>query len=195
MIAAAAVALIAGGGGPAAAATGQESEAPAAVAPLPYRVGGPFSLIDHTGQPQSDADFRGEYLILYFGYTACPNTCSTALAFIAGALDALGDEGDRVRPLFITVDPEYDTLDRLAAFVGRIHPRLMGLTGDPRELARLRAAYRIEAREVEDKGGFERLVDHTPVSYLVGPGGRVLTLFPPIIPPARLAGLIRRYLR
>lgn len=161
---------------------------------LPLDVGGPFSLVDHLGRRRTDEDFRGAFLIVYFGYTSCPYTCPTAVQNIAGAMDALGDDARKVRPLFVTVDPAYDTPQRLAAYVRRIHPRMLGLTGSSEELDRVLTAYRVQAREVEDRGGFERLFDHSPIGYLIGPEGKVLTLLPPILSPDRMAEIVRGHM-
>ena len=157
--------------------------------PLPFEVGGPFALIDHNGAPRDHADFQGQAQIVYFGYTACPNTCSTALATIAAALDDRAASGADVGAIFITVDPAHDTPARLAEFVPRIHPRLVGLTGDRADIARVQQAWRIDANQVA-----AGLFDHAPVAYLMGPESEVLTLFPPILPPERLAAIIRGYL-
>lgn len=190
-IAAAAVALYPGVGrdGPGAALAAAADKA------LPFAVGGPFALIDHTGTPRSRADFRGQYSIVYFGYTACPYTCSMTHATIAAALDDLAAGGDAVGALFITVDPEHDTPARLADLVARVHPRLIGLTGEADEIERVQRAYRIGARRVAGAGGFTRLFEHSPMAYLMGPDGDILTLFPPILPPQRLAEIVRSYIR
>ncbi len=157
--------------------------------PLPFEVGGPFALIDHNGVQRGRTDFQGQAQIVYSGYTACPNTCSTALVTIAAVLDDLAASGADVGAIFITVDPAHDTPARLADFVPRIHPRLVGLTGDRAEIARVQRAWRIGANQVA-----AGLIDHAPMAYLMGPGGEVLTLFPPILPPERLAAIIRGYL-
>ena len=161
---------------------------------LPFEVGGPFALVDHTGRPRTRADFRGQYSIVYFGYTACPNTCSMTHATIAAALDELAAGGDEVGALFITVDPEHDTPARLADFVARVHPRLVGLTGGADEIERVQRAYRIGARQRAGAGGLARLFEHSPMAYLMGPDGDILTLFPPTLPPQRLAAIVRGYL-
>ena len=153
-----------------------------------------FSLIDHTGARRSDDDFRGRYMLVYFGYTACPNTCGIALASIAESLDRLGVTAARIAPLFITVDPEHDTPARLSAYVERFHPDLIGLTGMPEDVRRVLANFRIEATPVSDPGAFERLVNHTPFIYLFGPEGALLTFLPPIVPSERMAEIIASYI-
>ena len=87
-------------------------------------IGGPFALIDHTGRPRTDADFRGKLLLIYFGFTYCSDACPTDLQAIATALDRLGPMGEAVQPLFVTVDPEKDTPEQLSAYVALFHPRL-----------------------------------------------------------------------
>lgn len=100
-----------------------------------------------------------------------------------------------MRPLFITVDPAFDTPARLAAYVDRIHPRLLGLTGSRADIDGVLDAYRVHAREAEESGGYERLFEHSPIAYLVGPDGRVATILPPVLGPARMAEIVRRYMR
>ncbi|MEE9208820.1 MAG: SCO family protein, partial [Kiloniellales bacterium] len=107
----------------------------------------------------------------------------------------LAATGDEVGALFITVDPEHDTPARLADFVARVHPRLVGLTGEVDEIERVQRAYRIGARQRAGTGGFTRLFEHSPIAYLMGPEGDILTLFPPILPPERLAAIVRGYMR
>jgi cytochrome oxidase Cu insertion factor (SCO1/SenC/PrrC family) len=84
-------------------------------------IGGPFDLIDQTGRRRTDADFRGKLLLLYFGYTYCPDVCPTDLMAIAAAVDQLGPAGENIQPLFITIDPERDTVEQLAGYVGAFH--------------------------------------------------------------------------
>ncbi len=167
---------------------------PASGDALPFELGGPFSLIDHTGERRSREDFHGEYRIVYFGYTKCPYTCSTAAANIAAVLDRLADGGDLIGALFITIDPAYDTPERLGEYVVRIHPRMIGLTGAPAEIERVAESFQVHAREAADKGGFERLFDHQPLAFLMGPKGDILTLFPPILPASEIARIVKGYL-
>ena len=161
---------------------------------LPFDLGGPFSLIDHNGQPRGREDFRGAYKILYFGYTACPYTCSTAMTNLAVVLDDLADAGHVMGGLFITIDPAYDTPERLAEYLAPIHPRFLGLTGAAAEIDRVAKSFQVHAREAADKGGFERLFEHQPLGFLMGPQGGILTLFPPLLPPAAIVGIIEGYL-
>ena len=92
-------------------------------------VGGPFALTDQAGHARTDRDFRGRLMLVYFGFTFCPDVCPTDLQAIGLALDRLGPDGDQVQPIFITVDPERDTASHLADYVPMFHPRLIGLTG------------------------------------------------------------------
>ena len=113
-------------------------------------VGGPFALIDHTGEPRTDADFRGKLLLVYFGFTFCPDICPTDLQAIGLAVDQLGAAGESVQPLFITVDPERDTPEHLADYVSLFHPRLIGLTGS-REAIRQAAGLQGLLRQGADR--------------------------------------------
>jgi cytochrome oxidase Cu insertion factor (SCO1/SenC/PrrC family) len=105
-------------------------------------VGGPFELTDQTGHRRTDMDFRGKLVVLYFGYTYCPDVCPTELQSISLAVDKLGVAAESVQPLFITVDPERDTPARLADFVSSFHPRLIGLTGSLADIRKTAIAYR-----------------------------------------------------
>ena len=105
-------------------------------------VGGPFALIDHDGRRRTDTDFRGKLLLIYFGFTLCSDVCPTELQAIASAIDQLGPAADAVQPLFITVDPEKDTPEQLKSYVALFHPRLIGLTGDPRAVKKVALAYK-----------------------------------------------------
>src|SRR5690242_19773540 len=112
-------------------------------------IGGPFRLIDHNGGERTDADFRGKLLLLYFGFTYCSDACPVDLQSVASALDKLGPSAQRVQPLFITVDPEKDTPEQLRSYVTLFHPRLIGLTGDAREVRRVAGAYKVYAGKSE----------------------------------------------
>lgn len=177
----AAVVALAAGAGPAA-------------EPFPLGLGAEFKLTDHHGTVRRSEEFRGRLVLVYFGYTACPHTCGMALNTISAALDELGGEAASVVPLFVTVDPEYDTPDRLAAYLRNFHPAIVGLTGSASETAAVRDGYRAKAEAVADPGAFERLVDHTTFIYLVGRDGETLSVLPPMLPPARIAAILRSHM-
>jgi protein SCO1/2 len=169
-------------------------ETGAAPEPLPLSVGGPFSLVDHGGRAVTDFDFRGEFLLIFFGYANCPGICPTGLRTMSAALDLLGVEGEAVTPLLITVDPARDTPEALATAVAEIHPRLIGLTGTLEELSAVARAYKVSARPAGRSWRGEALIDHGSFIYLVGPDGAFRTFFPPIMAPEAMAQAIAAYL-
>jgi cytochrome oxidase Cu insertion factor (SCO1/SenC/PrrC family) len=154
-------------------------------------IGGPFALIDHTGKPRTDADFRGKLLLVYFGFTYCPDVCPTDLQNIGLALDKLGAAGDAVQPLFITVDPDRDTVAHLADYVPMFHPRLIGLTGDASAIHKAAEAYRVYYAKVPNEAGTDYTVDHSAFIYVVGARGEYLGFFPPGTTPERIAEGLR----
>src|SRR3977135_652787 len=97
-------------------------------------VGGPFTLTDHTGKRLTDQDFRGKFLLMFFGFTNCPDVCPTALQVMAAALDKLGPNAERITPVLVSIDPGHDTPALLAAYVASFHTRLVGLTGSQPEI-------------------------------------------------------------
>jgi cytochrome oxidase Cu insertion factor (SCO1/SenC/PrrC family) len=154
-------------------------------------IGGPFTLTDHSGRRRSDSEFRGKLMLIYFGYTTCPDICPTDLMTIAQAIDALGALGEAVQPIFITVDPERDTVPRLADYVSSFHPRLIGLTGTPAEIRNVALAYKAYYVKRETEHGEDYTIDHTGVTYLVGRDGRYLGFVPPQTNAERLVEVIR----
>ena len=154
-------------------------------------VGGPFDLTDQTSHRRTDADFRGKLVVLYFGYTYCPDVCPTELQSISLALDKLGAAAETVQPVFITVDPERDTPARLAEFVASFHPRLIGLTGSLAEVRKTAVAYRTFFARNSATAPGEYSVDHTGFIYLVGKDGHYLGFLPPGASPDEIADAIR----
>jgi len=153
-------------------------------------IGGPFALIDHTGKPRTAADFQGKLLLVYFGFTYCPDVCPTDLQNIGLALDKLGAAGNAVQPLFITVDPERDTAAHLADYVPVFHPRLIGLTGDATAIQKAADAYRVYYTKVPLKDG-DYTVDHSAFIYVMGREGQYLGFLPPGTTPERIAEALR----
>jgi protein SCO1/2 len=153
-------------------------------------IGGPFALIDHTGKPCTDEDFRGKLLLIYFGYTYCPDVCPTDLQQIGLAVDALGAAGDAVQPLFITLDPERDTAAHLAEFVPLFHPRLVGLTGSAEQIKRVALAYKVYYAKFPPDGA-DYVIDHSSFIYLVDETGKYLGFLPPGTSADRMVEVIK----
>lgn len=138
-------------------------------------IGGPFELVDQHGAFRTDADFRGSYLLIFFGYTHCPDLCPTTLLEMADAIDELArlspEKAARVAPVFVSVDPERDTPDVLRSYVEGFHPRMVGLTGTPKALANVGRRYGMRAaRSPADAA----VIEHTSFVYLMGPDGRYI---------------------
>lgn len=157
-------------------------------------IGGPFDLVDQNGRHHTDAEFRGKFLLLYFGYTYCPDICPTDLMAISSAVNLLGAAGNEVQPIFITVDPERDTVKQLADYVSSFHPRLIGLTGAARDIRKVALAYKVYYAKVEAEHGEPYAIDHTGFIYLVGRDGKYLGFFPPGTTPERIVEIIRQQL-
>jgi protein SCO1/2 len=153
---------------------------------------GPFSLVDHTGQPTTDKKFRGEYMLVYFGYTHCPDICPTALGIMTQAVRQLGNDGAQVRPVFISVDWRRDTVDVLARYVGAFHPRLVGLTGTQEQIHQATTSYGVLYMIAKVRGEYS--VFHSGFTYLVGPDGNILEAFPTDINAEGMTEAIRGYL-
>jgi protein SCO1/2 len=168
----------------------------AAPDPLATRFGGPFTLTDHHGKRVSDRDFRGRFMLVYFGFSRCTDTCPVDLPIIAQALDAIGPLADKVAPLFVTVDPANDTPAVLAPYVAAFHPRLIGLTGSETEIAAIAKAYRVHRRKLSlpRHHDGEYAVDHGSLTYLMGKDGAFLTLLPHDSGAKRLAAILTKYL-
>lgn len=131
--------------------------------------GGPFRLQASDGRVVTERSFPGRTLLIYFGYASCQDVCPVTLSAVADALQTLGGRGDRIQPLFITIDPARDTPKVLQGYVAGFSPRLLGLTGTPDELRRVQRKYRI-ASSIHPGG----VLDHTSVLLLVGPDGHLL---------------------
>lgn len=151
-------------------------------------IGGPFTLVDQDGRTVSDTDFHGKYMLIYFGYTYCPDVCPTSLTRNADALKLLGDKAEQVQPILISVDPERDTPEVLKPYVKAFGPNLIGLTGTPEQIAAVAKAYRIyygKAPSAAPDGPY--LVDHSAFTYLVGPDGHFLRFFSHSMKPQDMA--------
>ncbi len=141
-------------------------------------VGGPFSLTSHTGQRVTNKNFAGSYMLIYFGFTYCPDVCPSGLQVMSAAIDKLGVKGQKIVPILITVDPERDTPEQLAKYVTQFHPRLVGLTGTPEEIRDVAKAYRVYYNKVKDeKSTAGYTVDHSALFLLMDPQGNYVAHF------------------
>ena len=155
-------------------------------------VGGPFSLVDQDGQAVTDRNFRGAPKLVFFGFTHCPDICPTALQQASEVLRALGPKGDRLRFLFVSVDPERDTAPVLKDYLGSFDPRIVGLTGTPEQVAAAVKAYRAYAKKVPLKDG-DYTMEHTALVYLMDADDRFIGSFNLArTPEAAAADLARR---
>jgi len=159
----------------------RQEEADPVAAPSRPDIGGAFTLVDMTGQTVTEQNFAGRPLLIYFGFTYCPDVCPMALANMTGALDILAETAPEraanVQPLFITVDPERDTPEALGEYMTHFHPRLVGLTGSPAQIGETLATYRVYARKVADEGASDYLMDHSSIIYLMDGKNRYLAHF------------------
>lgn len=159
-------------------------------------IGGPFTLQNGAGETVTDADFAGRHMLIYFGYTFCPDVCPTELGNIAVALNMLDDkDADQVAPVFITIDPERDTPELMADYVALFHERLVGLTGTRGQIDKVAQQYRIFFRKVEDPDYTYYLMDHSSFVYLMDDQGGLVSMFAYGTEPENLADTIRASVR
>ena len=146
------------------------------------KIGGPFTLTDQDGKTVRDTDFAGKYRLVYFGYSYCPDICPVDLQKLMRGLAAFEKSdparGAKVAPIFITVDPERDTPAALKPFVSRYHPRLIGLTGTPEQIAAVAKAYVVTYNKVPGSAPDRYLMAHSQLAFLMDPDGKPLALLP-----------------
>lgn len=169
--------------GAALAACNAPGDAPAAKPPLEgARIGGPFTLTDQDGKTVRDSDFAGRYRLVYFGYSFCPDICPVDLQKLMRGLSmfekADSARGAKIAPLFITVDPARDTPEALKPFVARYHPRLLGLTGTPEQIAAVAKAYVVTYNKVPGSAPDRYLMAHSQLAFLMDPDGKPVALLP-----------------
>ena len=172
------------------------SSTPKPSAPKGVPIGGAFRLTDHTGAEKSDKDFAGKFMLIYFGYTYCPDVCPTSLTVMTDALKNLGAKADRIEPIFVTVDPRRDTVNQLKMYVSHFHPRLKGLTGTDEQIAEMARTFRVYfSKQTESKpGANDYLVDHSSITYFMDQNGRYLTHFGHAVTAEAMAERIKKYL-
>jgi protein SCO1/2 len=159
-------------------------------------IGGPFTLIGHDGKPVTDQAFRGKYMLVFFGFTHCPDICPAELQVMSAALDELGPKANDVIPIFITLDPERDTPQVVTDYVRNFGQRFVGLTGSPEQVAAAAKAYRVTYSKFQEEGAKpdDYTIDHVALVYLMGKDGEYLANFAYGTPAAKMAEALRRYL-
>jgi protein SCO1/2 len=158
----------------------------------PVTIGGPFTLIASNGTTVTDQTFRGKWLLVYFGYTFCPNTCPMTLNEIATALEKLGADAAKLKPLFITVDPQRDTREVLEQYTQSFDPRIVGLTGNPQQIAAVAKEYGVYwAAHKTGPGAEDYVMDHSSYLYVMDPEGKFVRAFDADTPGDRIADALR----
>lgn len=160
-------------------------------------IGGPFTLVDQNGKTVTDRDFRGKYMLIFFGFTHCPDICPAELQVMSAALDALGSKADEVVPVFVTLDPERDTSEVVGTYVKNFGKNFVGLTGSPSAIANAAKDYRVTYSKFEYKGkdgNYEYSIDHSALVYLMDKDGQYLTHFTYGTPASKMTETMRSYL-
>jgi protein SCO1 len=193
LVAAVLAALVILGAGVFLALTLRDNPRGAAGTVLASAIGGPFRLTDQNGKTVTDADLKGKWSLVYFGYTHCPDACPTALNDISIALEDLGAKRDAVRPVFITVDPERDTPEALKAYVTSFDAPILALTGTPEQVAQAAKGYRVYYAKHPEAGG-DYSMDHSSVIYVMDPQGRFTASFTHESTPEQIAERLKKLL-
>lgn len=166
----------------------------AAAAAASPSISGHFTLQTLDGREVTDAVYRGKWLLVYFGYTSCPDICPTVLVRVGEALTALGPLAVRVQPIFITVDPERDTAKRLGSYLAALHSHVVGLRGDPVQICEAAREFHVYYR-ARSLGDGEYTVDHSSFLYLVAPDGQFTKLLADSLPTGKLTDELRAVVR
>src|SRR6478609_7051188 len=175
----------------------QSGQGPAVQTSGKALIGGPFTLVDQTGKTVTDQDFRGRYMLIFFGFTHCPDICPAELQVMSAALDALGSKADEVVPVFVTLDPERDTSEVVGTYVKNFGKNFVGLTGSPSAIANAAKAYRVTYSKFEYNGkdvNYRYSIDHSALVYLMDKDGQYLTHFTYGTPASKMTETMRSYL-
>ena len=156
--------------------------------------GGPFTLTASDGSTKTDESFRGRWMLVYFGFTNCPNICPTTLSAISRALDIVGPLSEKVQPLYITIDPERDTPQQMGAYTRAIDPRILGLTGTPQAIASVAREYRVFYKKVPGQTPNDYSMMHSAYIYVMDPTGKYVTLITQSQDPDAIAERLREVL-
>lgn len=173
---------------------GSDPRPPVPAAAVPS-IGGNFTLVDQDGKTVTDQTYRGQYRLMFFGYTFCPDVCPTALGTVGTALEQLPPEVvNQITPIFVSVDPQRDTPETLKAYVSNFHPRTVGLTGSKEQIAETAKTFRVYYAKAETENG-PYLMDHSSIIYFMGPDGKFITHFNHMTPPEQMAETIAKFVK
>lgn len=154
-----------------------------------------LNLTDQDGRARNLAEFKGKVVVIFFGYTQCPDVCPMTLLRLTEALELLGHDGDAVQPVFITIDPLRDTPDVIADYIANFDPRFIGLTGTRQQIANVERAFAVYAKAADGAAtNANYLVDHTALTYLIGPDGAFRAFIQQTLSPRDMAERIREHL-
>ncbi len=159
------------------------------------QIGGAFTLEDTNKKPVHDTDFMGKWMLVYFGFTYCPDVCPLGLATISQVMTMLGEDASKVQPLFITLDPERDTPEQLKSYLSHFNDRIIGLTGSAEQVKNAAAAYRVYHNKVAEKDSTNYLIDHSAFMYLMDTNGNYVTHFAPDATVAQIAGALKKQIQ
>ncbi len=165
-----------------------------AQSPLPFAVGGPYALTDHTGKARTQADPDGLPQLLFFGYANCPGICTAALPLMGDLTAQLAKADIAVRPVMITVDPARDTAENMAEPLTYFHPDFLGLTGDAAALDTAYKAFSVDHAVAYEDPDYGPVYTHGSLIYLMDASGEVLTLIPPVMDAATATNVALKYL-
>ncbi len=158
-------------------------------------IGGPFSLVDHNGKKVSEKTYSGKFMLIYFGYTFCPDVCPTELQVMSNALDNLGEKAKRIQPIFISVDPERDTVAVMADYMTNFYDSFVGLTGTAEDIKAAANNYRVYYAKAKGEASNEDyLMDHSSIIYLMNERGEFVKHFSFGVKPDELAAGIKKFL-
>ena len=161
---------------------------------FPVDIGGSFELVDHFGNARGSGDFEGAYPLIFFGYARCESICPVALRTMLEAVDLMAEDGRRIQPVLITIDPEGEPPEVLKPAVEDIHPRLLGLTGTKDQIAAVQKSFHVNSELVGTNIKGNKVFAHGSYVYLMDPKGDFLTLLPPILDAATMAEKLKGYL-
>jgi cytochrome oxidase Cu insertion factor (SCO1/SenC/PrrC family) len=169
------------------------SGSPAPITSIP-EMRAQFSLRGLDGREVTQGSYPGRWLLVYFGYTFCPDVCPTVLVKVGQVLDSLGPLASRIQPIFITVDPARDTTQHLRQYLTAFNSRIVGLRGDASELAAAARQFHVYYRE-RSVGNGDYAVDHSSYLYVIAPDGRLIKVLPDILPQAQMTAELQRLLQ